>query len=720
MAAAALGFAVAIAVAIRTIPADPLTLLGHRPRVVVGRVSVFEYAGFRVLRSGETVANQRAYRALEELEKTLVENRTGENLRRLADARLAVGEARTALPLLEEATRIHPDDAVALSDLAAAELAMGHIADAAEHAARALDIDTHEQSATFNLALSLEQLANRPAAIEAWRKYLDLDAKSGWAAEAQRHLSALLAPRASYEKDRDLLSGGVPRAAIERVTRQYPQRARARSHNVLLEEWVETGSADVLDALRTIAAIRASEGDPYLRDMVDHAAAHRTDIAQGVRMYADARISEKAGDWDVASSRFAEAARLLQRAGSPLAIGSEIYSASSAMSAGHNENALNKAVVIEERLAATGDRYPAVAAEAAWIRGLIQARAGATNEALDAYRKALDEARRSGEVELEASIAELVASRQAAVGELEDADRLRLQVLQRLDQIAAEPIRMYVAYQEMAFISLRASRPHVSLAFAKAASQLAEESGDASQLAESTERRALALRELGRQDEAIAAIASARVHAMGIIAQGARDRILSEIDYTTGRIEMPRRPDRAIAAYGSALEIWNRYGWRNHTASGLLARAQASLAAGDKVGAERDFLAGIEEIERQRSQIDEPLLRIAYFERSDSLFDQLITLLVNDGRTEEALSIVERKRSRFLLDQLAGGTPTATPLNASEIVRRVGKTAAIVEFALLDRAAVAWLIFDGRIVQGRTAASRNAIETVAAQHLQAL
>jgi CHAT domain-containing protein len=696
---------------------DPLRSFQREYRVVEGRISGLQYATYRILRSGDQ--HGKADGGFVELEKQVTENRSADNLRRLAAAHLAIGDSRPAIALLTDATVLEPKNATVLADLAAAELTLDHFADAAEYAARALEIDPRQESAAFNVALALEKLANRFAAVAAWDAYLELDDDSEWSVEARRHVETLRAPRTTYEIERELLSGGVDARTIRRVARQYPQRARARACNILLPLWVESGQAEILAAIRVIAETRAADGDPYLNDVVEHTATHRAAIADGVRAYVNARKSESAGDWDAAARQFTEAAELLHRAGSPLALGAEVYGASAEMTAGRNTVALDRATSLGQVLLANGSRYPSIDAEAAWIRGLIHARGGETNEALEAYRYALSEARRAGEIENETAIAELMASRMAAVGEIDEADHLRTEVLQRLDQIGAEPRRLYVGFEEMAFLSLRAGRPHVSLAFADASAELAKQLGDPLYVAESSERRALALHEIGREREAERAITFASAQAMAIITPGARDRVLSEIDYTTGRIEMRGSPARAVAAYTSAIEIWSRYGWRNHTAGGLLARGEVSLAAGSRSAAERDFRAAIDEIEKQRADIAEPVMRIAYFERYDSAFDALITLLLDEGRAYDALSVVERKRSRFLLDQIAGHG-TASPMTAADLARAVAPGTAVLEIALLERGTAVWLISGGRIAAARTSTTGAAIESIAIKHLQAL
>jgi CHAT domain-containing protein len=707
---------------------DPLKDLGIAPRVFEARLTSFKYATLRIPRSANVRTSASESIALAELAAAVQRQRSAENLHRLGTANLAVGKARDGNLLLAEALQASPRDAAVLADLAAASIMLGRIADAAELAASALDIDAHHEAATFNWALALEKLNNTPAAIEAWEKYVQLDPNSGWGTEARRHIGRLRAPRASYEVDRQLLRGGTDRATIERLVRRYPQRSRARAHNVLLPEWVETGRAEELVALQMIGETRAALGDSYILDIAKHAASPTTGqtnprdtLRPGVSAYNAARASEKASRWDDAAAQFSSAAQLLRVAGSPLAIGAEIYAASSELSGGRSEAALARLELIEKELAPVETRYPSMVAETAWIRGLLMARRGQSDAALDAYRVAQNAARRAGEIEHEIAIAELVASRMASVADPEEADRLRLDVLQRLDDIGAEPQRRYTAYQEMAFTSLRANRPHVALAFASVASRMADDAHDMAGLALSASRRALALDRIGKRAASRMAIADARSHAATIPSEGARDRALAEIDYTTGLLEVRDHPDRAAHAYMSALAIWDRYGWRNHIAAGHLALGDATLAAGDRTRAEKHFRTGISTMEADRVRISEPLLRIAFFERSDPLFDRLIALLLKEGRDEEALSILERKRARFLLDQIAATQGTATPpLNAAEIVSRIGENTAILQIALLEHSVELWLISNGRIAHHGFEITREVFEGAVARHVAAI
>lgn len=708
-----------IALLILRTPKDPLAQLGTSRRAVEARLTFFAHSPLSRERTETQRPTLREDAVLAELELALERERSVRNLHRFGAALLITGSARRARALLDEALRAAPNDAAVLVDLAAAELDLGHIADAAEHAAHALALDPEQPAAAFNWALGLEKLCNRPAAIEAWERYLRLDPDGEWSAEAKRHLSDLRVPRTGYEADRHLLSRGTDAVTIERLAQRYPQRARTRAHNVLLPAWVESGRVDDFAVLHAIGKVRADMGDPYILDIAQHAGNHRAKLAAGIHAYAEARKSEKDGRWDDAAAQFAKAANRLREAGSPLALGAEVYAASCELSSGRADEAMARLQIVEQELARSGNRYPCLIAEAAWIRGLLQARSGESDAALDAYRTAQAAARRAGEVEHETAIAELVASRMAAVAEPEEADRLRLDVLQRLDEIGAEPLRMFTAYQEMTFTSLRAGRPRVALAFAAVAARMAEKSGDSTGLTLTSARRALALHQVGKRDAALSALADARSHAMRIPSDGARDRALAEIDYTTGVLEMSRNPTRARQAFTAALNLWDRYGWRNHIAAGYLARGNAAFTDGDQAGAEADFRAGVAKMEHDRARIGEPLLRIAFFERSDALFDRLITLLLGQGRAEEALSVLERKRARFLLDQIGPGAEAA-PLPARQIAERLPPGTAMLEIALLDERAELWLIRDGRIVHGRGRATRDAIEEAARRHVSAV
>jgi tetratricopeptide (TPR) repeat protein len=118
-------------------------------------------------------------------------------------AAVTLGETDRAVGALQRAIDQEPENARALSDLAAAYLVRaerdrdaGDLAKALAAANRALNVDRSLAEAWFNRALALERLSMHEEARESWKGYLTIDDQSGWADEARAHVRALNGRRA--------------------------------------------------------------------------------------------------------------------------------------------------------------------------------------------------------------------------------------------------------------------------------------------------------------------------------------------------------------------------------------------------------------------------------------------------------------------------------------------------------------------------------------------
>ncbi|MBV9497706.1 MAG: CHAT domain-containing protein [Acidobacteria bacterium] len=639
-----------------------------------------------------------------------------DQLHRLGAAELARGMTANAREHFARAASEAPTNAEILSDLAASEIALGRYLDAAEHAGLARELDPTLPAAAFNWALAMEKVANRPAAIAGWQRYLQIDAASGWAAEARQHVAQLQAPRFDWPTEKLGLVAGASAATIRRLVERYPQHARTRIQNILLPEWAESGDPALLSLMQSMAAVRA-EQDPFLADVVAHAATRRLELREGFREFKAACNASEAGDGERTAAHFGEAARIFEREGSPLKDAAAIYSASAAFFAGHADSVLERMQTIEDRLHAEGDRYPSMRCEAAWTRGLVLSRNGHVYESLDAFNTAREAAHASGESEHEVSIGELIATDYETVGDAAESEDVRLAALRASDETNADAERMYVAYAEAAFAMLRNGRTRVGLAFLESQAALANAMKDAQKLSWTAGQRALGLLQLGRPTEADRSIDAARQQALLIKNEGTRDWTLADIEYIAARSAMAQsQPAKAIDSLTTSLRIWDRYAWRLHTANGYAARAEAHFTIGDRTAAESDYRAGIAEMEKQRATL-EPTMRVAYFERSGRLFDGLIDQLIENGRNDEALTVVEQQRARGLLERLATKQTNGKPLDAATIARSVPNGVAILEIALLEKSTDLWLVRDGRIVHRRVPIGRAAIEKRVEQHL---
>jgi CHAT domain-containing protein len=693
---------------------DPLRKLQPATtRAIEARITAFDYAPFRPRRSAGSADKWTALAAASQLGVALKENRSSENLHRYALANLVLEKPAVSIELLNEAAGKEPKDAEILSDLAAAQLAAARPAEAAENAAKATELEPKSPAAAFNWALAMESLSNRRAAIKAWEQYLALDDGSSWANEAKAHLSQLRTPRRLWTDDKALLAPDTPPETLQQLVRRYPQRVRLWTADELLPRWIDLRHNEDLTLLAAIGAARLPE-DPFMRDVANDARACKPDFEAGVRAYRDGRTANRKRDLNLAGKKFNEAARLLDRAGSSFFLLATIYAASNESYRGETDAAIARIAAIESRL----QSYPSLAAEGEWIRGLIAARRGQHHEALQSFRRGFELATRGADTENVVALTALIATELDQLAEPEEADRYRADALRRVDEIGATPQRTYVAISETALNEMTRHRPHVALAFIETQQALAEEANDPLLLAESASARALALRDLGRSDDALASIADSRREASRITTEALRSRTIAETAYVDALVRKERDPDQALASLSESMRVWQNDGWRRHVAATRLALGDIRLSRGDRRGAENDFRAGIAEMEQERGALDEAKLRVAFFERSDQLFERLIELLIDEKRIDDALSIAERKRGRALLDAVE--SRDAIPLDAASIGKTIPANAALLEFEILPRGAIVWLIDGNGIRATQTAARGEAIASAVERHRQAI
>jgi anti-sigma factor RsiW len=182
-----------------------LVLAVGNDRVVEPRLSGgFAYGPVRgVVRGGDSESISPDVRiAAAQVEKELAGKTAPDALDRLGVAYLLVGNISRAVPTLEDAADHPSTSASILSDLSAAYLIRAahdrqpqDVGKALTAADRAIALDRMLPEARFNRAMALERAGQRDAAIGAWQDYVRLDAVSGWATEARRHLKQLAPER---------------------------------------------------------------------------------------------------------------------------------------------------------------------------------------------------------------------------------------------------------------------------------------------------------------------------------------------------------------------------------------------------------------------------------------------------------------------------------------------------------------------------------------------
>jgi len=112
-----------------------------------------------------------------------------------AIAQLVAGSPGAAVVELERLSSNTPNNAIVWSDLAAARHEAARSTNdgelltlALDAADRAIELNPSLAEALFNRAIILEAIGLRLVAVEAWRKYLMVDATSPWSDDARQRL----------------------------------------------------------------------------------------------------------------------------------------------------------------------------------------------------------------------------------------------------------------------------------------------------------------------------------------------------------------------------------------------------------------------------------------------------------------------------------------------------------------------------------------------------
>jgi tetratricopeptide (TPR) repeat protein len=104
---------------------------------------------------------------------------------------LRLGEPKAAKENFAEVVKARPEDPDAWYGLAASSFHAGDYAAAMPPLEQALTLAPDMLRARWTHALCLERMGRGPEAIEAWRRYLQLDPDSAWADQARTHLAEL-------------------------------------------------------------------------------------------------------------------------------------------------------------------------------------------------------------------------------------------------------------------------------------------------------------------------------------------------------------------------------------------------------------------------------------------------------------------------------------------------------------------------------------------------
>jgi len=653
--------------------------------------------------------------AIAEIEKFEMRERTPAALALLGAAYLSVGDARRAVPALEEAASVPHADAHVRSDLAAAYLVRALDADNAQDLPRALtaaDVaakaDPALVEARFNRALALERLHLTTAGRQAWQDYLQIDGASAWASEARSHAFAMGEQTASSTDDEmsqiDRLANADPSLSIPEP---LVQPARDWLENQLLTRWPDAiGRSSASDARAIVArakrvahALAVTAGDVYFAAAID--AIEKADGSSGTAHLASAHIAFRRAMTQYENNEFVESGRgfaavraPLERARSPLAAAARLQIAISAYFAGDIDGSTRELDAIIPEL--DRGRYVRLLGQTYRMRALVESVRARFGRALDYNIRALHLFESGLDAENLAAIESSVAEILEFLGEPRQAWVHRARGLASLRSVR-NPRRRHTMLVSSVLACLRQGSPEAAAYFQTAVLDNAKRWNRPEALAEAYVRQAELHGQIGDITRVSTDLAEAR-RWTGMVPAGALSRqIEARVQLASASFTSQAPAVLDESALTQALSYLRKAGLNWALAKAYLARGRAYAARGRPDLAEQDFLAGIEEFEAQRAALTGESLRTSYFDQPWDLFREMVNLQTTTRRRPDvALNFAERGRARTLLEAVAR-SDRAVPFDVRALQSRLPSGVTVIYYSVLEYSLVVWRLTPTRL-----------------------
>lgn len=634
----------------------------------------------------------------------------------LRSANAAPARLDSAVARLEMARRRKPRSPVILNDLAVAYLELAERDQQLMPMLRALDAierafarDSTLPSVVFNRALIHQRLYLMGRAELAWKRYLRAEEDTAWRAEAEAHARRVeqAADTVTWEpllRSPPARMDAGARADIVARVRNSPQAAREFGFPLLagwgtaLEHGELPRSARLLALAREIgAAARALGLDQSVSlavDAIDAAAGDSLRLRELARGHVELEQGFRRfnqGSYAEAKPSLLRAERGLREARSPAARWAVFYHAASAV------NEVEYAVA-DLRLgflrAEALPEEPALVGKTVWALGLSQLRRGGYDSAVRRYREAAPYIVRAREAENQGAVAVLLAEGLTLAGRTSDGRAESFRALRRLSPFR----RSTYLNSQLAIIASYARSEGLSYA----ALAVTDELVAVAQRIDRPTTRALAFcarardqMALGRYDAAEADLEDARGWAGKIGPGKGGDRVRARVGLIRGQLKRSLDPRAALPILADAVDAYTRFGSDFYLPTALYEAAMAAQATGDRARASRWLRQAIEHVEGQQESFRKVEDRAAFYETVENVFDAMIGIELEAGRSDAGFRMLERGRIHAWSAEgrQASSTGAGTiPASLAGIAASLPEDMLFVEYALLREQVVIWSV----------------------------
>lgn len=644
------------------------------------------------------------------------------------------GTTDRAIAALEAARLERPDDPRILNDLAATYLTSGleeerplHLLESLEFAHRAVEIAPDHPEPMYNLALALDALQLRRAAVRQWGSFYQLDnTESPWATIAQERLEALQLPDAAeiWQERRSelrLLAGVGLTDEVRGIVEAYPEQALEEAERWLLEDWslsVKTGDIaradEAIDSARMVAgALARTHGRNFLEAALEHASSlsagrERLSLALAyseVRSAIDTIERIEVAGVEGALERALPRLRALN---SPYLHRSR-YLLAICKYQGHNyDEARSLAVAAHEGAVAVHDSIT--------ILGTLQLLGIAENIALnysasvDYLLSALDFAEAGNWDPSAAGIHGLIGEVFSLWGEEEGAWSHRLKALKGATTIVKSRIRVRIWSDAVLNTESEVAARYMVDELVSAATRAALPTTWAVAL----EKRASLLTELGEFELALDDLREAQRWIRQLKDESIADALLGNVLLREGSLLiMSEEPNQGLKILDAASDVFERTHYDLGRPWILRERARGKGAMGRLDEAAADLALATQILEAAGVEVEDPLRFARLAMDARPVYDEWLTFIAQTAAPEEALAVADRSRWLFR-------PPTQHPNGGKSWTSRLPRDVMVVAYHSLPDRLLMWTLRSDESLMTEVAIPRATLDSLSEELIRSI
>lgn len=595
--------------------------------------------------------------------------------------------AYEAISRLEKALRLSPRSVPLRVDLSAAHLARAErmqnsrdLFQALEYAEEALALEPRNPAARFNSALALQAWGLDRQADSAWNAYLAVDSTSEWADEARQRKERLIAQAPEIREP----AVGAPDSVVQAFADSHPQEARELGWDAVLRDW---GAAlEACDAARAGSLLDLAErlghalerrpgGDASLaaavraiRRVAGNGAATMT-LARAHQAYADGRANIPVANHNGAKEAFVRVVSLRPPSDVLLHWTTPFLAAT-----GGYGNAAEARLL--RLLTEVDSTHPALVGRTRLMLGRMFLHDGR-------YSKARAELRSAEELLGSAGETEMMVSALSMQGEAayEQGDTTKAYQLMHHAQLALGPRgRTRASHLHLIALAKRAMEdemPRAALPVYDESVRAAERSRIDLDIVEALQYRARVRAIVGDSINKARDLDAAISRLPRLWPGTPRDEAQAMIRVASGQKLSAAVMDSTIEALSDRV-LW--------LVPALLWRAEEELARKNVPTGIRYLDSATAQVRGLSNKESDVRLRSAMIEQVRRRFDQLVMLHLSDGRSEDALRVLEGGRVSFARQRDSVNATTAGRLTRP----RQGET--VLDYALIGDNLVVWVV----------------------------